>query len=293
MLPKHCTLEQAWRLGANLLHLSESAQLDSQLLLLHVLNKPDRAYLLTWPEKILTVDEINNFQLLLEQRIQGIPIAHILGYKEFWGLTLAVNSSTLIPRPDTEIIVESVLDLYQTQLDKPLTVLDLGTGTGALALAIKSECETWQIDAVEFNQQAYLLAKQNAQTLKLPINLYHGSWFTPLNESANQSLESVKRYDLIVTNPPYIDEHDPHLVQGDVRFEPRSALTSPEQGLADIEYIIRTSRAYLHSNAWLIIEHGYQQAPFVAAFFKQYGFSHVHSRTDLANHPRITLGQFI
>jgi len=279
------TIEQAWRQGAGLLICSDSATLDSQLLLLKALDKDNRAYLLTWPEKILSEGQISQFEYLITQRLEGRPIAHLMGYREFWGLELKVNASTLIPRPDTEIIIDTVLELYQDKLDKPLNALDLGTGTGAIALALKSECPAWQLDAVEYDKAAFELAKLNSSRLNLPVDVYHGSWFEPLPE--------LNSYHLIVSNPPYIDEQDPHLTQGDVRFEPKSALTAENDGLADIEVIVDKSRCYLQQNGYLVIEHGYQQGQSVQAIFQQYPeFTDIQTREDLAGQPRITLARF-
>ncbi|MCU4675353.1 peptide chain release factor N(5)-glutamine methyltransferase [Catenovulum sp. 2E275] len=279
-------IEQAWRSAASLLVNSESARLDSQLLLLHALEKTERSYLLTWPERELSQTQIDQFSALIKQRITGVPVAHLIGNREFWGLALAVNASTLIPRPDTEVIIETVLDLYQHQLNDTLKALDLGTGTGAIALALKSECPNWQIDAVEYSKQAAELAQQNSTALNLAINIYQGSWFEPLNLNPQQ-------YQLIVSNPPYIEENDPHLAQGDVRFEPESALVAANNGMADIEHIIETAQHFLADQAWLILEHGYQQAGAVQAVFNQYAsYQLVQTISDLSGQPRITLAQF-
>ncbi|WAJ71329.1 peptide chain release factor N(5)-glutamine methyltransferase [Catenovulum adriaticum] len=283
------SIEQVWRQAASLLTESDSAQLDAQLLLLKILNKNDRAYLHTWPEKILTETQILAFEQDLQQRLAGKPVAHILGFKEFWGLELQVNASTLIPRPDTEIVIDTVLNLYQSKLMSQIKVLDLGTGTGAIALAIKSECPQWQVDAVEYSAPAYQLAKSNAERLNLPINVYQGSWFEPLKQGNNSPL----KYDLIVSNPPYIDKNDPHLVQGDVRYEPESALIANDNGLSDIKHIIEQSPNYLTKQAWLIIEHGYQQAQAVQSLFNLFPhFKHIQTQPDLSGQPRITFAQF-
>lgn len=274
-------IEQAWRQAAKQID-SQSCALDAQLLLLHVLEKTQRSYLLTWPDKALTDQQQSAYQHLLQRRINGEPIAHILGQREFWGLPLFVNNSTLIPRSDSETLVEAALAQITQNKMQAGRLLDLGTGTGAIALALKSELPDWQVDAVEQNPTAVELAQRNCQHLKLPINLYQGSWFEPL--PANQ-------YAIIVSNPPYIDSNDPHLAQGDVRFEPRSALVAQEQGLADIKWIIQSAVKHLQPSACLLLEHGFEQANAVREIFLQQGYVNVQTTQDLSGQQRVTQGQ--
>lgn len=262
---------------------SDSAKLDAELLLCEVLER-DRTYLFTWSDKILTEDEINRFYHLVEQRIAGHPIAHILGYRDFWDLTLKVSPATLIPRPDTEILVEKVLDVIAADGPTVGKGLDLGTGTGAIALALASELPNWQWRGVDLIDEAVTLAQENA--LKNNITNCHfsqSSWFTNL---------SGKQFDFIVSNPPYIDPLDPHLNQGDVRFEPRSALVAQESGLADIKHIAKLAPNYLTANGKLIFEHGYDQGQAVRNILTAENFQKVETFKDLGGNDRVSIGYF-
>lgn len=305
------SIEHAYRKAASLLTESDSSVLDAQLLLLAALDKSDRVYLMTYPEVLLTLVQAEAFQALINRRLQGEPIAHILGEREFWGLTLKVNASTLIPRPDTETLIETVLQLYQAndpqigthisahisahigshtnsqaenQINSAFNVLDLGTGTGAIALALKSEYPNWQVHAVEYNPDAFQLAKINSRALQLPIQLYLGSWFEPLNK-----VDTL--FDLIVSNPPYIDSLDPHLIQGDVQFEPKSALVASKSGIADIEHIIKAATHHLKVGGYLMFEHGYQQAQIVRDLFELQGYQSIQTVQDLGGNDRVTFAQ--
>ncbi len=221
------TIDQALQEGIALCYASETAKLDAQLLLGHVLNV-NRTYLYTWPEKKLGPEQRSRYEHLLQQRAQGIPIAHLLGYRDFWTFRLMVDNSTLIPRPETELLVETCLKL---PLPNNASVLELGTGTGAIALALGSEQPRWSIDAVDVQPRAVQLAERNKEALNITkVTVFQSDWFKQV---------ASKQYDLIVSNPPYIDAQDSHLTKGDVRFEPRSALVAEEQGLAAIKYIIR------------------------------------------------------
>ena len=264
-------------------NVSDSAKLDAQLLLAFVLHK-NVTYLLTWPEKQITASEFTEIQQLLVRRVNGEPIAYILGEKEFWSLPLKVSTATLIPRPDTEILVEQVLNIFaEDSADNKLAIqcLDLGTGTGAIALALASEHKDWQIDAVDFNQDAVALAQQNAQQLNLAhVTIYQSDWFT--------QVDNEKRFDVIISNPPYIDENDPHLNEGDVRFEPKSALVAEEQGLGDIIFIAQQARNYLKNKGYLLFEHGYQQAQAVQQILADLGYQHIITLKDFANNDRVT-----
>lgn len=257
--------------------LSDSAKLDVRLLLSFVIDKP-LSYLLTWPDKQLSQQQFQDFLALFEQRKQGKPIAYLIGFKEFWSLKLQVSPATLIPRPDTEVLVETVLANHQ---ELSLSCLDLGTGTGAIALALASEKSGWQIDAIDFQEEAVTLAKSNGQRLGFKsVNIYQSDWFS--------NVDSQKRFDVIVSNPPYIDALDKHLEQGDVKFEPKSALVSADSGYADIENIIKNSKAYLKEHAWLYFEHGFEQAKQIQRLFTQYGFSEATTVKDYNDNDRVT-----
>ena len=221
---------------------SESAALDCELLLCHCLGK-ERAYLYTWPEREVVSELEMRFKTLLERRRQGEPIAYLIGTREFWSMPLRVNSSTLIPRPDTERLVEVALDL---SLRQSAHVLDLGTGTGAIALALASEKSQWCITGVDIAEDAVSLAQQNARDLKIDnAKFIQSNWFENI---------ALQQFDLIVSNPPYIDENDPHLAQGDVRFEPRRALVAAQNGFAAIGDIADAARKYLQRGGWLLFE---------------------------------------
>jgi len=261
-------------------NISDSPKLDAEVLLLHVIDKP-KSYLFTWPEAELTDVQLSEFKQLITERETGYPVAHLVGVREFWSLELEVNNSTLIPRPDTETLVEKALSL---DLPNNAKILDLGTGTGAIALALASEQPNWQITAVDYSEQAVALAKRNQQKHTLNnVTVIQSDWFCSL---PNQ------QFDLIVSNPPYIDESDAHLRQGDVRFEPKSALVALDNGMADIKLIIEQARHYLAPNGYLLIEHGYQQALLLQEFFAQMAYSNILTVKDMAGCERVTMAQF-
>lgn len=265
---------------AQLVSISDSAQLDCELLLCFVLNKP-RTYLHAWSDAQLTEEQIKRFNLLLKRRIKGEPIAHILGERGFWSLNLTVTADTLIPRPETERLVELALDIIPE--NATWKILDLGTGTGAIALSLAKEKPNCHIIATDQSTAALAIAKQNAEKNNISnIEFIQSNWFDELGEQS---------FDLIVTNPPYIKEDDPHLKQGDVRFEPRSALTSGADGLDDIRTIVRDSQAYLTKNGALLIEHGYDQAEAVCDLLKSTNFTQVSDFKDYNDNPRVAIGQ--
>ncbi|BDY03627.1 peptide chain release factor N(5)-glutamine methyltransferase [Ferrimonas sp. YFM] len=273
-------LDQALAHGASCLQEGESPQIDAQLLLCFVLDRP-KTYLYTWPERELTPEQERAFDALLSRRANGEPAAHITGVREFWSLALKVNPSTLIPRPDTEALVEFVLE---RDLKPGSTVVDLGTGTGAIALALASERPDWRITAVDLKEDAVALARENRDALGLDLEVIQSSWF--------DSLEG-RRFDLVVSNPPYIEEADPHLRQGDVRFEPLSALTSGEDGLVDITHIVENGRQFLNDGGTMVLEHGYNQAAQVRALFEHFGYTEVGSGKDLAGRERFSFGRLM
>ncbi|MBF6058305.1 peptide chain release factor N(5)-glutamine methyltransferase [Thiomicrorhabdus heinhorstiae] len=263
------------------LGLTDSPQLDAEILLAHVL-KQNRTYLFTWNDKELNSAQLNEFNALCRQRLSGEPIAHLTGSREFWGMELNVTAATLIPRPDTETLVESVLQKCLTP-GSGKHLLDMGTGSGAIALALKKECPAAQVTALDFSKDALQVALSNAQRHALEIEFLHSDWFSALSPE--------QAFDVIVSNPPYIEENDPHLQQGDVRFEPITALTSGTDGLDDIRLLTRQSRDFLKPHGWLMIEHGYNQAEAVAELFELAGFEKIQSVRDYGDNPRVTLGQ--
>ena len=258
---------------------SDSPRLDLEVLLCHLLGK-SRAWLYTWPEHPLEESEQSKFDALVKRRIAGEPVAHLTGSREFWSLPLKVNRSTLIPRPDTEVLVETVLELCP---QAEARALDLGTGTGAIALALASEKKRWQITAVDTMPAAVALAEENRQRLGFGnVEILRSDWFSSLRE---------QQFDVIVSNPPYIDTQDPHLREGDVRFEPLSALVAEEQGLADIRRIAADARSFLAQNGLLAVEHGWEQGKAVRNVFTELGYVEVETRLDYAGRERITLGR--
>lgn len=258
---------------------SDSAVLDTELLLSHTLDV-SRTYLKTWPDRQPDTEQVTTFAALFQRRLRGEPIAYILGHQGFWSLDLKVSEHTLIPRPETELLVETALEL---QLPPQSSVLDLGTGTGAIALALACERRNWNIIALDFQPQAVALAEENRAAHKLDnVQIVQSNWFA--------AVPAVK-FDLIVSNPPYIEKNDPHLFQGDVRFEPASALVSGAEGLDDLILLIGQSVMFLKPNGWLLVEHGYDQGPGVSALFTEAGFSAVETRNDYNQMDRITFGQ--
>ena len=258
---------------------SDSTQLDCELLLCSVLKK-SRAHLRAWPEFSISNENIEKFNLLVNRRLKGEPIAHILGERGFWSLNLRVTKDTLIPRPDTERLVELALERIPEKSD--WKILDLGTGTGAIALSLAKEHPACFITATDQSMAAIDVAKQNAADNKISnIEFIRSDWFSNLEN---------QQFNIIVSNPPYIEENDPHLLQGDVRFEPLSALTSGEEGLDDIRIIIKESQKYLTEDGILLIEHGYDQADAVCDLLNKAGFSNVSNFKDYNDNPRVSIG---
>ena len=257
----------------------ESPRADADALLCHLLDCR-RSYLMTWPERELDAAQQATLQGWLARRLNGEPIAHLIGEREFWSLPLKVSPATLIPRPDTEVLVEQALARLP---GGPCALLDLGTGTGAIALALKSERPDADVWAVDRMPAAAALARTNSAALGLPIEVRDGSWFAPLSDAP--------RFAMIVSNPPYIDGADPHLHEGDVRFEPRSALVAEEQGLADIRLIVTQAPAHLVPGGWLLLEHGWDQGEAVRQLLLQQGYVQVETVRDYGDNERVTLGR--
>jgi len=279
------TVASCLQLAPQLAAVSDSSRLDIELLLCALLQK-NRTWLFTWPDKCLTAEQQQTFEQYFARRLNGEPIAHILGQREFWSLPLFCDNSTLIPRPDTELLVEICLAIFAgDELQQVRAILDLGTGTGAIALALASEKSHWQLTGVDQSLAAVALAEKNRAHLGLTnVQLLRSDWFA--------SVPAYKKYDAIVSNPPYIDPQDPHLDLGDVRFEPRSALVADNHGLADIETILAQAPEYLAANGWVLLEHGYDQGQAVRELFAHYGYGQVETRRDLGGNERVTLGQY-
>lgn len=273
------TVANALREGAARLP-GDEARLEAELLLAHALDRP-RSWFYAHAGDVLEGGELGAFEQLLRRRAEGEPVAQITGVRGFWSLELAVTRDTLIPRPETELLVE--LALERLPPDVLAQVLDLGTGTGAIALAIASERPLADVSAVDASQAALDVARANAADAGLPLRLLHGDWYAPV---------AGEVFRLIVSNPPYIAEDDPHLVQGDLRFEPRSALASGPDGLDALRVIINGAPVHLLPEGWLLVEHGHEQGVAVRALLRGAGFRHVETARDLERRERISLGQW-
>ncbi len=241
-----------------------------------------RAQLFARPESPVSPQDDERFRLLLVRRLQGEPIAHIVGHREFWSLQLDVTPATLIPRPDTELLVE--LALERIPVAATFTIADLGTGSGAIALAIASERPRCHIVASDISEEALAVARRNAQQLALTnVEFLQGDWYQALGST---------RFDLILSNPPYIRANDPHLAKGDVRFDPPAALVSGVDGLDALRCIIADAQQHLRPGGWLLVEHGYDQGDVVAELFAVAGFTQMATINDLGEQPRVSLGRF-
>ncbi|AHM73650.1 peptide chain release factor N(5)-glutamine methyltransferase [Yersinia hibernica] len=258
---------------------SDSPKRDAEILLSFVTGRA-RTYLLAFGETVLTAEQLAALAPLAARRELGEPIAYLVGEREFWSLPLSVSSATLIPRPDTECLVEQALAHIA---NTPCRILDLGTGTGAIALALASERPDCTVVGVDIKAYAVALARHNAEKLAIDnVHFLQSRWFDSV----------AGRFALIVSNPPYIDANDPHLNEGDVRYEPHSALVAPAEGMADLIEIIHQSPGYLETGGWLMLEHGWQQAEAVQNHLNNTGFSAVMTYKDYGNNDRVTLGQW-
>lgn len=271
---------QQWlREAISQLQASESPRRDAEILLGFVTGKA-RTFILAFGETSLTDEQQEQLAGLLARRVRGEPVAHLIGEREFWSLPLFVSPATLIPRPDTECLVEQALARLPAT---PCRILDLGTGTGAIALALASERPDCQVTAVDLIPEAVALAQRNADHLGIRnIEIVQSRWFSALEGQT---------FSLIVSNPPYIDAQDPHLTQGDVRFEPLSALVAADNGLADLHTLIKNAPRYLLPQGWLLLEHGWQQGAAVREIFARYGWLQVETCRDYGDNERLTLGR--
>jgi release factor glutamine methyltransferase len=277
----HALLHEAQTALAKSVSASE-AKLEAQLLLQHAIGA-NRAWLIAHENDALEANAHAAFEALLQRRLNGEPIAYILGYREFYGLNLKVTADTLIPRQDTETLVEAALT--KTQDSAPCSILDLGTGSGAIALAIAKYRLNAFVTAVDASQAALDAAIENAKNLKISnVCFMLSDWFSAL---------SNQKFDLIVSNPPYIEQSDAHLTQGDLPWEPISALVAGQDGLDDIRQIIQHAQQHLKPHGWLILEHGYNQAGKVADLLKQAGFGEIKTLKDLGGNDRVTLGMML
>ncbi|WP_341210149.1 peptide chain release factor N(5)-glutamine methyltransferase [Alteromonas stellipolaris] len=281
---------------------SESPAVDAKVLLSHVIDKT-QVYLFTWPDKRLSADELSHFKTLVAKRVQGIPVAYLTGSRDFWTLHLATSPHTLIPRPDTEVLVEQTLACIASaqfasalvhnkqESAKPvssepvkseLSVCDLGTGTGAIALALASELPNANVTGIDLLHEAVQLATSNAALNHITnAQFKQSSWFDNL---------AGEKFHVIVSNPPYIEISSPFLQQGDVRFEPASALTSGTDGLDDIRHIIALAPTHLFEGGLLAFEHGFDQAKAVGDLLKAQGFVNVCTERDYGGNDRVTYG---
>ncbi len=291
-------LQQAYIMLADT---SDTPQLDAQLLLAHLLDQP-RSWLYAHDTDTVPAAIAHRFQQLIQRRVQGEPVAYLTGQQDFYGLSFRVTPDVLIPRPETELLVDLSLKLAENgdfssenaafhaaekiNLEKnrgiPLRVIDLGTGSGAIAITLKSLRPHWQVAASDLSLAALKVAQDNAHRHKADIDFRQGSWLTPF---------AGERFHLIISNPPYIDPADPHL-EGSIRFEPRTALVSDQNGLADLAAIVEQAPEHLHEGGWLLLEHGFDQAEAVQALLRQRGFDKVATHHDLAGHPRVSIGQW-
>ncbi len=264
-----------------LANISDTPRLDAEVLLATALDRP-RSYLFTWPERRPTLKQLACFTHWLERRQTGEPIAYILGRREFWSLELEVTPDTLIPRPETERLVELALELLPQ--DRPITVVDLGTGSGAIALALAIERPRAHTIATDRSPAALIIAQRNAQRLKISnIEFRIGNWCEPLADEC---------FDLIASNPPYIATTDPHWQQGTLRFEPSAALIASDNGLNDLRLIILQAPTHLNPGGWLLLEHGYDQGAAVLALLQARGFVAISDYCDAAGINRISCGRW-
>lgn len=259
---------------------SENPLLEAQLLLAHCLGC-SRSVVFAYPERELSSDQYRSYLQLIERRGQGEPLAYVLGEREFWSLNLRVTPDTLIPRPETELLVERVLATLPTETQD---VADLGTGSGAIVLALARERPNWHFFACDRSAKALRVAEENARRLAIHnISFHQGDWCLALPQ---------QRFHAIVSNPPYLALNDPHLHQGDLRFEPQAALVSEENGFAALKTIARQACDYLNTSGWLFLEHGYEQKKELVNYLGMLGYKQITDYPDLAGLDRVVCAQY-
>lgn len=271
------TIADALKHAAARLTAHDSARLDAEVLLMHVLGKP-RSHLHAWPERVLDQTVLRQFETLVNRRAAGEPVAYLTGQREFWSLPLEITTDTLIPRPDTEILVEQALATLPA--DRPLCIADLGTGSGAIAIALAHERPHWRLYALDRSRACADVTRRNAARLGLHgLSVVVGDWCSGF---------AAASMDAIVTNPPYVGAADPHLQRGDVRFEPRSALAAGADGLDDIRLLANTSRRVLVPGGWLLLEHAPTQTEKIRNILLFNSYMDIQTTCDLAGRERVT-----
>ena len=264
-----------------LLPLHDSARIDAEVLLAYGINQP-RAYLHTWPERVLTNEQLEQYSALIQRRAAGEPVAYLTGIREFWSLPLTVTNATLVPRPETELLVEHAL--RRIAVDSVNRIADLGTGCGAIALAIASERPACHVVATDIDVRALDIARTNAAHLDIDnVEFRQGDWLEPLKD---------EYFNIIVCNPPYIREGDPYIQQGELHYEPGRALIAGKEGLEAINIIVNQSKLHLEDQGWLLVEHGHDQQISVVEIFARAGYLHVEAFTDIAGQGRMVIGQY-
>jgi len=281
--PSTTTIQTALRVAERkLFPFHETARIDAEVLLAHGINRT-RAYLHTWPEYMLSSEQLHHFMSLVQRRAAGEPVAYLTGIREFWSLPLTVTRATLVPRPETEVLVEQALHRISTATSSHIA--DLGTGCGAIALAIATERPASRVVATDIDTQALNVAHQNAEQLDIPnVEFRQGTWFSPI---------MGERFHVITSNPPYIGKNDPHVSRGDVRYEPRCALIAGHDGLEAITIIVSGAKAHLFKQGWLIVEHGHDQQGSVIKLFAAHGYENIQGISDYTGHGRIVMGQYL
>jgi release factor glutamine methyltransferase len=261
---------------------SDSALLDAEVLLCKMLDK-ERAYLRAWPDQELNAEQLEMYKAMLYETQQGKPIAYSTGHREFWSRDFQVSPDVLIPRPDTELLIE--LSLALIPANQPCRIIDLGTGSGIIAITLAAERPYAEVSAIDVHPAALQIAKANAIKHKVEhIQFYQSSWFENV---------PAGKFDLIVSNPPYLSEDDIHLHQGDLRFEPKTALIASQQGLSELRTIAETARDWLENGGFLLVEHGYDQQEGVKSLFGALGYHKMQTHTDLSGQPRVASGQYL
>lgn len=275
-------IEEALKMGKEALSTLPSPQFEAELLLSYLL-KVNRSYLIAFPEKALHEEIQTQYEILLKRRQEGEPFAYICGEREFYGLSLKVNQETLIPRDDTEVIVDAALSLIPEKLTTPFSLIDLGTGSGTIALAIKNMRQDVDVTAVDFYAETLKIAKHNAQEHQLDIHFIESNWFVNVPQKA---------FDIIVSNPPYIDPIDQHLDGDGIKFEPKRALIADNSGLADLYHLIETAPLHFNNKGWLLLEHGYDQKIPLQAKMQEMGYQEIKTLQDYGGNDRVTMGYY-